>query len=547
MNTTPETAPQKTHFAHKAIMIAICVLGIAYMVFLAATANHAIIEAHSFRQTQTAISVFYMLKEGLTLNYITPVFGVPWTIPFEAPIYQLSVALFSYISPLGLDANGRIVSALYWAGCLVLGYKILAHIFTENKAVPMIFVVLALASPLYVFWSRTFMIETTALFFGLGFLYAAIRFTDNGGWLTAVLAIICGTFCVLAKATTWPAFVIAGGLYFILGNGAAVMALRLKNLTQPQNTAFFKRGIILFIGVLIALFSGLSWTEHTDAIKEQSLLGHFLTSQFLSQWNFGDMSTRFTSNFWLDTIGDRALPNTLGTIWWVPLIGFAILLFVRKHIQMWSKAVTATLICMGLFLLPMLLFTNLHIQHDYYQTANGIFLIAAAAIIIGTLLSASRWMQGISALIFVAVVAGQGHSFANGYYKLTKSPADFSSQAPHQLALLTKAHVADNGTILVLGLDWSSHFFYYAERKGVGLPLWLVDDIGKDIIADPSIVFGQDPIAGFVNCENIAHSAAYPNEQAMMDAFIKDTMAEKPAAWARAQSGNCTLDYRIDL
>jgi hypothetical protein len=39
---------------------------------------------HSFRQTQTAISAFYMAQDPwMFLDYITPVLGPPWKIPME--------------------------------------------------------------------------------------------------------------------------------------------------------------------------------------------------------------------------------------------------------------------------------------------------------------------------------------------------------------------------------------------------------------------------------------------------------------------------------
>ena len=44
---------------------------------------------HSFRQTQTAISTYYMAEDASVFaDYITPVLGKPWRIPMELPIYQ---------------------------------------------------------------------------------------------------------------------------------------------------------------------------------------------------------------------------------------------------------------------------------------------------------------------------------------------------------------------------------------------------------------------------------------------------------------------------
>ncbi|WP_371397644.1 ArnT family glycosyltransferase [Fretibacter rubidus] len=543
----PTTEGQITRARRYALLVLITVLGLLYIGFIATTANHAIIESHSFRQTQTAISTYYLIEDGLTFNYITPVFGTPWTIPFEAPIYQISVALFAKISPLGLDANGRIVSALYWLGCLILGYRILWYLFPARKTTARIFIILALCSPLYIFWSRTFMIETTALFFGLGFLYALMRFTDKGGWIAAITATLLGVLCVLTKATTWPVFVVAGGIYYLLQNKAVITALRPATLTTADTITTIKRGAVLLIAVLIALYIGLSWTTHTDVLKKQSMVGFFLASDNLSLWNFGDMSTRFTKEFWIDLIKDRAIPEAIGQFWWVAVFLFIALLALRNRASHWRKTLTLTFTSILLFLLPMVLFANLHIQHEYYQAANSIFLIAAVASVIGALLEAGKHFKIIGSLGLVAVVAGQIITFTDGYYKLTTNPSEFTDQPPHQIALLVKERVSTHGTLMTLGLDWSSHVFYYGQRKGMAVPLWIEQGYIKMIMDRPSRVLGEKPLAGIVDCIYKEHSKDYPIEQALMDQFIEDSITDPKTRWDRVEAGYCTLHYRIDL
>jgi hypothetical protein len=57
--------------------------------------HHSIFDFHGFRQTQTAISAEFMEHGGPFLRYPTPIFGPPWSIPFEFPLYQKIVALIS--------------------------------------------------------------------------------------------------------------------------------------------------------------------------------------------------------------------------------------------------------------------------------------------------------------------------------------------------------------------------------------------------------------------------------------------------------------------
>src|SRR5690242_6357999 len=56
--------------------------------WLVAGINQPIADLHQFRQTQTAITAYWMAKGGPWLAYETPVLGYPWSIPFEFPVYQ---------------------------------------------------------------------------------------------------------------------------------------------------------------------------------------------------------------------------------------------------------------------------------------------------------------------------------------------------------------------------------------------------------------------------------------------------------------------------
>ena len=51
---------------------------------------------NAFRQTQTAITALFVQREhDFALAYPTPVLGKPWSVPFEFPLYQWTVAVVS--------------------------------------------------------------------------------------------------------------------------------------------------------------------------------------------------------------------------------------------------------------------------------------------------------------------------------------------------------------------------------------------------------------------------------------------------------------------
>jgi len=84
-----------------------------------------LLDQHNFRQTQTAISAYWLIQgTGWShwLNYETPIFGSPWQIPLEFPLFQWLVAGGHLLTGLPLDPLGRGMSAaLFYCSLWPLG------------------------------------------------------------------------------------------------------------------------------------------------------------------------------------------------------------------------------------------------------------------------------------------------------------------------------------------------------------------------------------------------------------------------------------------
>lgn len=164
--------------------------------------DHSITDFHGFRQTQTAISVRYLLGGSPALAYETPVLGPPWSIPFEFPLYQWLVAGVVHATGSELDQAGRFVSVAFFLLSLIPGYLILRQL-RLSAAASLVVLSLLLISPFYLFWSRTFLIESTALFFGLAYLAASLRAIGGGRpWLRSA-AMLFGILAAAVKITTF--------------------------------------------------------------------------------------------------------------------------------------------------------------------------------------------------------------------------------------------------------------------------------------------------------------------------------------------------------
>jgi hypothetical protein len=112
------------------------------------------------------ISVLLMIKEGWQLPYQTPMLGYPWTIPLEFPFYQSIVASITWITGFSLDAVGRLVSFGFLLACAWPAFAI-AQRLKLTSAAAWIFCAILWSSPQYLYWGRTFLMETAAVFFTL--------------------------------------------------------------------------------------------------------------------------------------------------------------------------------------------------------------------------------------------------------------------------------------------------------------------------------------------------------------------------------------------
>ena len=174
-----------------------------------------LLDMHSFRQTQTAISAYYMAKDpGIFFSYITPVLGKPWQLPMEVPIFQWLVARWHNLTAMGLDQSGKLVSIGFWLACLCPVWRLLGLL---AFSIPQRCLAGAIiySSPLYLYWGRAFMIETTGLFLSLSMvacMLSGYKLRDCRWLLAGLLFGICAALC---KVTTWALAAGVAGLLIL--------------------------------------------------------------------------------------------------------------------------------------------------------------------------------------------------------------------------------------------------------------------------------------------------------------------------------------------
>lgn len=415
--------------------------------------NEPLIDMHEFRQTQTAISSYWMTRGGPLWLYETPLFGPPWLVPFEFPLYQWIVAALAGSGlPLSLDQSGRLVSMAALLACL-WPLQASLRMFGASPRLAGIACILFLAAPIHVFWGRSLMIETLALLLAMGFTAVIQAMVASRRFSLALPATALATGAALVKITTFFGFAALAGAVVAV---ALFQELRSRNVRRAAMLA-----VAAAVPVAIALAALLWWLDVSDAAKAASPFTAWLTSGQLSEWNHGTHEQRLSAAFWVDTVAGRSALDILGyAAWWLPLV-FAASWFGGDRRGM----ARFYAVSMASFLLPMLVFTNLHMVHNYYQVANAVFLVVfCAAAIDHACRSRAPWVAAAVTVLFVAGMFG--HTWRHFMPSVLQ---DKSTHPSIELARAIRTHVHEDDIIITAGLNWAATVPYYSKRRALML------------------------------------------------------------------------------
>lgn len=450
--------------------------------FVISTSTQSLLDLHSFRQSQTALGAFWLKDSSSWLQYQVPVIGYPWSIPFEFPTYQILVHYFAIIFGLPLVQTGRLLSYLFLL-LLIFPLQMLIKDLKLPKAVLPLVLLFLLTSSDYLYWSRTFMIETTALFFTIFAIAISVRYVNKPKISTFVLTLFLGILAGLTKSTTALSF-----LFFLSSLITYFLILKRKEL-RKRISAIVGVSSILFLTTLVAL----RWIQYSDSVKSLNLNARALTSTALKGWNYGTLDQRFSTKFWFDLILQRTLLGNLGA--GIGLIIIIIFLVTKSEPRL--KAIVAFLLIM--FLIPLFVFTNLHLVHWYYQVSCQVYLFLALAIIFGYWIDRSKKNSQIIAVVSAILVAAINLSVF-GVKFLGYAEKDYSVKNSQILSVadFVKNHTASDDVILIYGQDWSSALAFAAERKSATLPSWMPGYL--ESYTNPKSLFNGKSPAAIVDC-----------------------------------------------
>ena len=457
--------------------------------------HEPLIDEHYFRQTQTAITAYWFNWENPFLdsffNYRTPIFGGSWQVPFELPLYQAIVSAVASITGSPIHVIGRLISLSFFFLTLIpLGS--LARGLGLGRRFFLITTIFWLCSPLYLYWSRTVMIESTAVFFGFAFLAGverALACGKRGWWIVALFASLA---CALVKVTSYPTFGIAA-----LG----ILVWKKDLIVNPQiaDKKKFRALLLPFLGIAfigIATIAATSaWTHHADSIKMENSISSYLTSKNLESWNFGGLAQKTDIKEWR-TLLNRSIPEAIGAYW---VLGF----LVGAGFFRTGKKLALLVGLLILYLIPMAIFTNLHQVHSYYQYANSFWLVLALGLAVAEI--SERAPPFLTGAAVLTITAAQLHTYFKKYYPATR----LKTAGALELGKYITANSDKNQSILVIGDDWSPEVAFHSGRRSVYIPAWLSWEQAvvtfEKIQKNPDAVFGScSPVYIVLNSSGLA-------------------------------------------
>lgn len=331
------------------------------------------------------------------------------------------------------------------------------------------------------------MIETLALFLTISYISYCTYVYFNPRLEHLVLGILFGALAGLVKITTaFPGFLVASIYLFLVLT--KITSCRSRRTTYKY----------LLLQLLLPIIISLSWVRFADYTKSQNINAQSLTSIELRQFNFGTFSQRFESDFWLDIIFQRTILGSLGL--GIGLL-FIVQYFLSINYRQLSKTTLIILIAIALFLAPILVFTNLHIVHWYYQSANLIYLYFGLAIIVGNKLKVlTGFKKMVLILFYFSLLIVNVSIFINKFQSTAFIKFDESNSVIMRVADVIKANTNADDKLLVYGLDWSSELAFTSQRKSATLAPWM-GGYSKSL-TDPTEMFNGETPGAIVRCAN---------------------------------------------
>jgi hypothetical protein len=442
------------------VAIGLALVGLAIAIHIP-TLNQPLLETQSFRQTTTAYPALLFHLEGINLfRPQVPVFGPPFLLPIEFPLFQAAASL---VMDLGLapDPAVRLTALACFAITALLVWRLLVDVAGEASGLAGL--AAFLFSPLGLLVSRMSLMEYMATAGALAFVYWGLRWHETGKWRWYGAALVAGTVGLLVKSTT--------GVIYLVPLMVLVMGVWFRGKLPVGRRPVYAIAIVVLFGLPLLLAAG--WTVYADGVRAANPeSAWFSSSGGLAGSYLGTLQQKLDPTTWFNLVDLAQSLLFGGALWLLGLLALAAGNLLTRRAFAISLVLSA---CIG----P-LLFTYQYLVpgQEYYFAAISPLVAIAVGMAVGWV-----WRERhhrVSQIVLISLALGWAITLhlSQGYWGRQYVPVDDAQQIL-PAADFVAAHTQPDELVALAGDDWDPSIFYYARREG----LMVRGAVGPDVYA----------------------------------------------------------------
>ena len=429
--------------------------------------------SYQWRPLHTELTAYWFVREGIDLiHYQTPLFGPPWQIPIEFPLFQATAAILFQAGLGSFDFACRLTALLYFYASALFLYLLCRRMFSDGFTR---FVILSLYLwlPFNIHYSTEPLIDYLALACALAYFYFILVWLETrSSFWNVLLAAICGSLGMLVKPTTMPV-VLVPILVFVLKDILTTYRKNLKPVFDIQGLLkklWTQRShwLALMMMAIIPVVLWSIWTRHADSIKDRSVFTQWHTSQAMVNWYFGSWDLRTDPGVWIRSIDEAEellLPYGLSI--------FAVLgIFVAAgHIPFPGETTQTRLFILSVLAslsVILAVFLSLYQQQYYYIS------FSAWMAVLGGYGLARSWQisqsKGHTLSLMFAVWAVVFLAFNMKDHATLRSLAmSENRKLERSIAKIQKVqqYIPLDNWVVVVAYDWEPSYAYWLQRKAM--------------------------------------------------------------------------------
>ena len=409
---------------------------------------------HLFRQTHVTFMIREYMSDFFQLSPL-PIFGPPWQLPLEFPLFEWVAALGGQAFGLSPLIAGRLLALICFETCGVLAAYLALRWFSVSASITTM--ILFQFLPFGFQWGNAPLIEFLAVAGVMVAIVAADTWKNHRQRLWLAIASLGMLVAFLVKPPTAIAWLPA---YCAVAAAWTQKGFVRSNLERSR----------LLIPPVLGLAAAFIWTRYADSVKAANPFTAYQTSSKLTEWNFGTAAQRLEFKTWQTVFGYSSA-----------IIGFwpffiALLVF---GLYVWSRRPELIGLSITLLIGP-LIFFNLYYRHSYYQCAIYPALVIVMGAGVGALIrlasSGEKLSSGGTPLLKALLVAQM--SVAIALITAWKSPAGTEISArqfvgPRDIPIANEIAATPQGSgVILVGCDWDPRYLYFGGRRGLMIPAW---------------------------------------------------------------------------